>query len=663
MRKLVLKCNLSPGDIVMLTAAVRDLHHHYPGEFHTDVRTLCPDLWDNNPYITPIPDNDSSAELMECSYPLIDRCNWTPYHCLHGFVEFLNDKLSLAIKPTAFKGDIHLSAQEKTWYSQVHEVTGQDTPFWIVAAGGKYDITIKWWQHERYQEVINHYRGRIQFVQIGQYEHHHPKLEGVIDLRGRTTFRELIRLVYHAQGVLCSVTALMHLAAAVETRPGRAALRPCVVIAGGREPAYWEEYPGHQFIHTNGALPCCSSGGCWKDRTTPLRDGDERDRKRNLCIDVVDGLPHCMDVITPAEVIRRIELYFRGGAARYLSHQQCTAATKGILATEKNDYDEQPLSLQSAGMACDKFARSITSYPGGFEGRGVAICAGGVQYFTNAWVCINMLRWLGCSLPIEVWYLGRKEMDSTMEALLKPFGVQCVDALRMRRKHSARVIRGWGLKPYAILHSRFREVLFLDADNVPVVNPEFLFETPQFRETGAIFWPDYDQPKKNENALIWKSCGLRHPNEREFESGQIVVDKQRCWAALRLALWFNENSDFYYQYLYGDKETFHLAFQKMRKSYSLVPHPIHGLEGTMCQHDFQGRRIFQHRNTDKWDLLRANKRILDFWFEEECRDSLQALQKQWHGRIGSAPNTALSRVANQRLNSRGPKSVILQAAL
>src|SRR6185436_1462556 len=142
MRKIILKCGLSPGDIVMLTAAVRDLHAWYPGQFLTDVRTLCPGLWENNPHVTPLSDNDPEAVQIECTYPLINQCNQTPYHCLHGFTEFLNDRLRVSIKPTAFKGDIHLSAQEKAWYSQVHEVTGQDTPFWIVAAGGKHDVTI-----------------------------------------------------------------------------------------------------------------------------------------------------------------------------------------------------------------------------------------------------------------------------------------------------------------------------------------------------------------------------------------------------------------------------------------------------------------------------------------------------------------------------------------
>ena len=77
----------------------------------------------------------------------------------------------------------------------------------------------------RYQDVIDHFRGRILFVQVGANGHHHPKLEGTIDLRGQTSLRELIRLVYHSQGVLCSITALMHLAAAVDLDAMRDALR------------------------------------------------------------------------------------------------------------------------------------------------------------------------------------------------------------------------------------------------------------------------------------------------------------------------------------------------------------------------------------------------------------------------------------------------------
>ncbi len=40
MPRLILKCFLSPGDIVMLTAAVRDLHRAQPGKYQIDVRVM-----------------------------------------------------------------------------------------------------------------------------------------------------------------------------------------------------------------------------------------------------------------------------------------------------------------------------------------------------------------------------------------------------------------------------------------------------------------------------------------------------------------------------------------------------------------------------------------------------------------------------------------------
>ena len=221
-------------------------------------------------------------------------------------------------------------------------------PYWIVGAGGKYDFTAKWWEHARWQAVVEHFAGRILFVQVGEAGHHHPPLRGVLDLRGRTDLRQLVRLVHHAQGVLCPVTLLMHLAAAVEVGRGMPKNRPCVVVAGGREPAQWEAYPHHQYLHTNGALRCCDNGGCWKARTVPLGDGDEKDAPENLCVDVVElatgrrqrgeawgwetaplstnngkavtgFLPRCMEMISAEDVIRRIGLYFDGGAIRYLT--------------------------------------------------------------------------------------------------------------------------------------------------------------------------------------------------------------------------------------------------------------------------------------------------------------------------------------------------------
>jgi ADP-heptose:LPS heptosyltransferase len=630
LKKLILRNSLSPGDIVVLTAAVRDLHLAYPGQFAIDVRTSCAELWENNPRITPLSEDDPEVENIQCEYPLINQSNTAPYHFLHGFIDFINERLDLRVKPTLFKGDIHLSAPEKSWRSQVSELTGKEIPFWIIDAGGKCDASIKWWSPDRYQAVVNHFRGKIQFVQVGSTGHHHPKLQGVIDLRGRTTLRELVRLVYHSQGVVCPVTSLMHLAAAVETKPGLPERRACVVVAGAREPAHWEAYPNHQFIATNGLLPCCAHDACWRARTIPLGDGDRNDEPDRLCVNVAGDLPRCMDMISAAEVIRRIEAYFTNGVLEYLRPAQARAGRLGVSRTITNDYDDAPLSLPYARLAFERFAGSLPAPDSTGAGRGVVICAGGMKYFPGAWVCVSMLRKVGCALPVELWHLGADEFDPEMASLLRPMGVVCVDALAMAKRFPVRNLGGRNLKPYAILNSSFQEVLYLDADNLPVANPENLFATRQYRETGAIFWPDFTRLEKT--AAIWTSCNLPRPPGPEFEAGQIVVDKGRCWPPLRLALWLMEQFDFYQNHLHGDDETFHLAFHKLRKSYGMVQHAVVKLDGAICQHDFEGRRLFQHRNGDRWNIFLRNREIAGFLHESDCRKFIQELSRRWSGR-------------------------------
>lgn len=303
MQKWVLKSMLSPGDTLMLTAAVRDLHRTYPGRFETDVRTPSPELWENNPYLTPLDEADPEVQSFACHYPLIHRSNQAPYHFIHGYIEHLNEALKLNVKPTEFRGDIHLSDEEKKRPSLVEEMLGEPRPYWVMAAGGKYDYTIKWWHRRRWQQVVDHFQDQILFVQVGQKGHYHPRMRDALDLRGKTSLRDMIRLIYHADGVVCPVTFHMHLAAAVPLPPRRKRLRGCVVVAGGREPAHWEQYPGHQFLHTIGQFDCCATGGCWKARTVALGDGSPLDDPGQLCSDVTgEGLPKCMSSLTVPKV-------------------------------------------------------------------------------------------------------------------------------------------------------------------------------------------------------------------------------------------------------------------------------------------------------------------------------------------------------------------------
>jgi len=331
-RKLILQNFQSPGDLMMLTATVRDLHKAYPGRFLTDIRTPCDALWENNPYITKIDDKDPEAEVVKCEYPLIHRSNTAPYHFIHGFTEHLETYLDMRIPMSYFGGDIHLSDDEKKWTGQVEELGIKDD-YWIVVSGSKYDFTSKWVNPDYMQEVIDHFSRKITFVQTGSVEHWHPKLRGTINLLDKTDLRQLIRLVYHSVGVLCPVTLAMHLAPAIPMKPGYPKNRAGVVINGGREPFQWEAYPHHRFLANHLSLDCCDDGGCWKSRCTKVKDSDDKNKDENLCIypvtvfpkaeypeDMIDGdlqIAKCIMMITPQDIIRAIESYYEGNTFQY----------------------------------------------------------------------------------------------------------------------------------------------------------------------------------------------------------------------------------------------------------------------------------------------------------------------------------------------------------
>jgi hypothetical protein len=285
------------------------------------------------------------------------------------------------------------------------------------------------------------------------------------------------------------------------------------------------------------------------------------------------------------------------------------------------------LTERTAYRVAKRFMKNIADYPAArFRGRGVVICAGGRRYFPCAWVCINMLRHVGVTLPIEMWALNSGELDSRTRELVAPLGVRCVDASRVRKRYPARILDGWELKPYAIIHSRFRDVLFLDADNVAIKDPTVLFESQEYREHGSVFWPAY-RPLPPDNP-IWRICHVKYREEPDFETGQILIDKSRCWRAMQLTMHLNENSDFYYQYTQGDKETFHMAWRMLGQEYAMISTPVQKIESTACQHDFQGEKIFQHRYQAKWKLDEPNPVIPGFLLEGTCFSYLDDLRER-----------------------------------
>ena len=284
---------------------------------------------------------------------------------------------------------------------------------------------------------------------------------------------------------------------------------------------------------------------------------------------------------------------------------------------------------------------SPTPFPEGrFDGRGIVICAGGVRYFTCAWVLIAILRRVhGVALPIQVWYLGRKEMSDEMRMLLEEEAVEVVDAETVIARYPARIAGGWPLKPYAIAHSRFREVLYLDADTVPLVDPQAAFDWDCYRESGLLFWPDIvDLAKANP---VWAKLGLEPKDCVSIDSGLLAVDKSRAWDMLDLTVLLNQHWDELYDVLYGDKDTFLAAClltgRGQERGFGLIPHRPLVFGYDMVHRDPDGGLFLHHRNNSKWGLIGPNQPAATPALTPSCEEALADLRRRWSGRVFHAP--------------------------
>lgn len=249
------------------------------------------------------------------------------------------------------------------------------------------------------------------------------------------------------------------------------------------------------------------------------------------------------------------------------------------------------------------FAKTISDYPNIFKGTGIVICAGGIKYFTCCWVAVKIIRKYGCMLPIEVWYQNGELNDQCIFALEKE-GVAC----KKTETIGDYKISGWALKPYSILHSSFKEVLFMDADNIPLRNPAELFELKEYKDHGAVFWPDFWETE--EDNPIWKIIERDYFQMKEQESGQVLINKEKCWKSLNLCLYFNQMNNVYYKLLFGDKDTFRFAWMALFQPFYMItkePSTCGYVDNnkdymgmTMIQH-VGHQPFFLHRNLVKWD--------------------------------------------------------------
>jgi len=128
----------------------------------------------------------------------------------------------------------------------------------------------KEWVRGRMQQVVHALRGEFTFVQLGAPND--PRLDGCIDLRGRTSIRRSAAILASSMLSVVQAGFLMHLTRAVD--------RPAVVIYGGREHPWQSGYSCNTNLFSE--LPCAP---CW--RWNGCDNPVERECMKRISVDAV----------------------------------------------------------------------------------------------------------------------------------------------------------------------------------------------------------------------------------------------------------------------------------------------------------------------------------------------------------------------------------------
>ena len=254
------------------------------------------------------------------------------------------------------------------------------------------------------------------------------------------------------------------------------------------------------------------------------------------------------------------------------------------------------------------------------EGRGIVICGGGVPLFSTGLVVVKLLRQHGCNLPIEWCYADNGELpQDAINSLEAIDGVRCVNLDEVPAYKGINK-RGFQIKPMAICASSFQEVLFIDSDDLPIRDPSYLFETPEYQKTGALIWKDFWQFKvgdcftaPDKKVCLHRLLGIEAPEigEFEFESGQLLINKAKHKKGMQMCLYMSLQSKDYHELSYGDKDCYALSFRATGEDYSLIeksPGIVGKVSGNdefegygMIQHDPAGRQTWIHMTIQAFD--------------------------------------------------------------
>lgn len=236
--------------------------------------------------------------------------------------------------------------------------------------------------------------------------------------------------------------------------------------------------------------------------------------------------------------------------------------------------------------------------------EGIVSSAGG-EYMPTFVVTLRLLRRTGCMLPVELFVKDSTEYESHIcEKILPELNARCVvlsEAMGLENSINTDNADGvkiehYQLKSFAVLFSSFENIIWLDADCIPIHDPTTLLTTDPFKSTGLVTWPDY-----------WASTisplyfTISHQPEfpttdrATTEAGVFLVSKKAHSRTLLLAAYYNYYGPSHYYHLLdqgapgeGDKDTFIQAAAAVGEKFYTVSEKVADL----------GRRRYEWNDND-----------------------------------------------------------------
>ncbi|GAA5893574.1 hypothetical protein JCM8208_000832 [Rhodotorula glutinis] len=274
------------------------------------------------------------------------------------------------------------------------------------------------------------------------------------------------------------------------------------------------------------------------------------------------------------------------------------------------------------------------------KGRGLVFTAGNKDTTSRLLTSLRILRrHHHCTLPVEIFCFPTEL--AALEGTKLKREIDELEGVTWREIEAEWVEGAWkqfGIKGDALARTSFAEFLYLDSDNVPLVDPAFLFDSPTYRAHGAVLWPDFNRDSAANP--IWRL--VSHPcspaGAWQAESGQVLVNKRAHegldLVVLEVARAMMRDEGFWFRLSGGDKDLFRYAFLFLSLPFGMAPHYPSALGGPLLPplaphtegHTFCGHSMVQYGldATREWALLRRRGEVRGEGGREEEEEAQHA---------------------------------------